>query len=248
MNNVKDTVLNKIKNGEVAMRPRWHFVLKSALALIGMFIITLWLIYLVSFIVFALVASGVVIIPTFGFNGLVEFLLALPWLLILVATMFVILLEILVNKYSFGYRKPLLYTLFGVIGLTVFGTFIVSISGIHNMAMQRSIESRLPLVGGVYRGYGIPLHENIHIGEIESINERGFILDERAKGRLLIVVKDSTKKPRGAIFRIGDHVIVYGHGQAGEIEAIGVRYFLGKIFKPIDRIENKFITEMMPGY
>ena len=133
MNNVKDTVLNKIKEGEVAMRPRWHFVFKGGLALVGIGVLALWLIYLVSFIMFALATSGVIMIPAFGFQGLVGFLLALPWLLILVAAVFIVLLEILVNKYSFGYRKPLLYTLFGVVGFTVVGTFLVSQTGLHDV-------------------------------------------------------------------------------------------------------------------
>jgi hypothetical protein len=238
MNNVKDTVLDKIKEGEVAMRPRWHFVLKGFLLLVGMGVLALWLIYLVSFIVFALVTSGVIVIPFFGFQGLVGFLLALPWLLILVAAVFIVLLEILVNKYSFGYRKPLLYTLFGVVGFTVIGTFLVSQSGIHDLAMQRSVESRLPLVGGMYKGYGIKPNEQVHIGEILAVNDNGFVIDERMNGQLNVVFTESTRKPPELVFKVGDKVIVFGSRLEDEIEAFGVKHFSGKTFRPVERIEG----------
>ena len=243
MNNVKESVLHKIKQGEVSMRPRWYFVLKSFLVLAGMCILGLWLIYLVSFIIFALVTSGVIIIPIFGIQGLIEFLFALPWLLIVIAILFVVLLEILVNRYSFGYRKPLLYTLFTIIGLTVMGTFLVSQSGIHDMAMQRSVERQLPIFGEMYKGYGIPPNERIHIGEIIVMNDKGFILDERIKGKLNIILNNQTQQPKGTIFNVGDHVIVFGPRQADEVQAFGVKYFLGKMFRPIEKFENKIFKE-----
>ncbi len=243
MNNVKETVLNKIKHGDVAMRPRWHFVLKSFLAIVGICILTLWLVYLVSFIVFALATSGIIMIPAFGFQGLVEFLFALPWLLILIAAVFILLLEVLVNRYSFGYRKPLMYTLFGIVGFTILGTFIVSQTGLHDLVMQRSVESRLPIVGGVYKGYGITPNERINIGEIEIINENGFLLDERVKGELSVIVTESTKKPNNFVFQVGDQVIVYGPITNNEIQAFGVKPFLRKMFRPIERIEKKIFKE-----
>ena len=235
MNNVKDTVLNKIKEGEVAMRPRWHFVFKGGLALVGIGVLALWLIYLVSFIMFALATSGVIMIPAFGFQGLVGFLLALPWLLILVAAVFIVLLEILVNKYSFGYRKPLLYTLFGVVGFTVVGTFLVSQTGLHDVAMQRSVESRLPVVGSMYKGYGIKPNEQVHIGEIVLVSENGFVIDERLHGELAVLVTESTRKPKEIAFRVGDRVIVFGNRLENEIEAFGIKHFSGKTFRPAPR-------------
>jgi len=243
MNNVKDSVLNKIKQGEVAMRPRWHFMLKGVLALSGICILTLWLIYLLSFVVFALVTSGVIMIPAFGVRGVVEVWSALRWGLIFIAAVFIILLEILVNRYSFGYRKPLLYTLFAIISFTIVGTFVVSKTGIHELAMQRSVESRLPVMGHFYKGYGLPPHERISVGEILLINKNGFVLNERVEGRLNVTINDYTKVPTGAAFGVGDQVVVFGLRQEDEIEAWGVKPFYGKMFRPSERTEKMRFQE-----
>jgi len=50
---IKDAVLEKIRRGEVHMRPRWQFVLKGVLVALGAVLVALALLYLVSFVFFA---------------------------------------------------------------------------------------------------------------------------------------------------------------------------------------------------
>ena len=78
-------VLEKIKSGQVKMRPKAHFVLKTALVALGFILIILFVLYLISFIVFTLRMSGIWFAPGFGLYGIKIFLFSLPWLLILIA-------------------------------------------------------------------------------------------------------------------------------------------------------------------
>ena len=123
-NTLQETLLAKIKEGQMVMRPRWHFVLKAVLGILGMIILAMAALYLISFILFALREAGLLFIPGFGFHGVGVFLFSLPWILILVSLIFIFLLELLVKRYAFGYRKPLLYSLFGVLGLVVLGSIL----------------------------------------------------------------------------------------------------------------------------
>src|SRR5262245_42216017 len=107
---VKHTVLDAIKAGQVHMKPRWHFVLRGILLVLESILLALSLRYLASFIMFIVYRSGVWFTPGFGFRGLRVFLLSIPWLLILVSVAFLVLLELLVKRYAFAYKKPLAYS------------------------------------------------------------------------------------------------------------------------------------------
>lgn len=235
MNDVKNKVLDQIKGGKVAMRPRWHFVLKGALVLVGMCILILGLVYLESFIMFVLIGTGLGFIPAFGLAGLVTFLLSAPWLLIILAILFVLILEYLVCNYSFGYRKPLLYTVLGIVGFSVLGAFLVSESGLHYQAMERAKDSRLPIVGGMYRDYGLAPHKEVHLGVFSTSTERGFILLSRTGDDLEVVINSSTKVPSANFLLPGQRLLILGFEEGGEVIAKGIRPFYNEEIKSLIR-------------
>ena len=97
---VSEQIVETIRSGGVKMRPKWHFALKTILALTGAVILLLTLIYIASFAIFMLRQTGVLFAPTFGFRGGYVFLRSLPWLLISLLVVFIVVLEILVRHYS----------------------------------------------------------------------------------------------------------------------------------------------------
>jgi len=54
MTDLKDKVLKAIHGGAVHMRPRWHYVLRSALIGTGVFVVALALVFVASLIVHSL--------------------------------------------------------------------------------------------------------------------------------------------------------------------------------------------------
>lgn len=206
------------------MRPKWHFVLRTALMLTGLFLAVLVLLYMVSFIMFVLRQTGVLFVPVFGFRGLVEFLFSLPWLLIFTAFVFLVILEILVRRYSFAYRKPLLYSLVGIILFVGVGSIFVSRSGLHEGFFHYAIERRLPFAGPFYLGYGGARFEHIHPGIVQDMMEDGFHLTDRRGNVFTVVIAPETRFPFGTDFRTGDDVVVFGESAtSGAIRALGIR-------------------------
>src|SRR3989344_2081055 len=120
---IHEAVLERIRGGEVTMRPRWHFMLKATLVVAGIALAGLTLLFVVSLAMFALRASGVWFMPAFGWHGFAVFLWSLPKLLILLAIVFIIILELLVRHYAFAYRRPLLISALMVIALALLGGF-----------------------------------------------------------------------------------------------------------------------------
>ena len=140
---IKDKVLAKIESGEAYMKPRWHFILKTVLWLSGTVIVALLLIFVASLTLFSLRQTGVLFIPAFGFRGIGAFLLSLPWILIVFAVVFIIVLEILVKRYTFAYRRPLLYSILGILFFVIIGSILISITHFHQ-GLYRSVREGSP--------------------------------------------------------------------------------------------------------
>jgi hypothetical protein len=227
---IKAAVIGQIAKGKAHMRPRWHFVLKAALAILGMVFLFFAALYLVSFIFFTLRATGSIFAPAFGFRGVVLLMSSLPWLLIGIALLFIVILEVLVRHYAFAYRKPLLYSLVGILVVVAIGTVIVSRSGIHEQIFEIAKADHLPFGGGFYRAYGLQEPRDVHVGKIVSVidqDENGLPLQLQImslQGRTATVTLPSDVDiPFDESFHIGDRILIMGEFEQGEISAIGIR-------------------------
>lgn len=223
-NPLKAKVLAAIEGGKVTMRPKWHFVLKTALAAAGLVFLSLTLVYLLSFIIFAMRENGAWYVTPFGLRGLRAFLMAAPWLLILVALAILAILEVLVRRFSFAYRRPLLYSVLLVLALVIVSSFAVARTPLHSGLMRNAEQRRLPFGGEFYRGYaGQDDDDDVHPGLVSGFIDEGFELVTLHEGTLPVLVVPSTKFVPDARIRIGDRVIVFGPLDEGRIHAFGVR-------------------------
>ena len=220
---LRENIVSAIKNGRVKMRPRWYFVLKAVLAVLGAATLVLAILYLVSFIIFILHQTGIWFVPIFGFRGIRVFLFSLPWALLALAFVFAAVLEVLVRRYSFAYRRPLLYSIAGIILLVIFGGSIVSMTSFHRGLFMRAEENRLPLGGHLYRQFAMKNFRNVHRGVITKVTDDGFIVSNRRLEVLNIIVTPDTRLPMGFGFAEGDAVVVFGEREEDFVKALGIR-------------------------
>lgn len=152
---MNDDILEKIKNNQVQMKPRWHFILKAVLTMVGGMILLFLIVYLISFIIFIERQSGAGFITSFGPRGWARFLVTLPWALIALSLVFIGVLELLVRRYEFAYRRPLLYSALGII--IVIGASVMVVDNIRfHDRFERFIERRhIPAIRLFYRAYEI---------------------------------------------------------------------------------------------
>lgn len=220
---ISEAVMNAARKGLIKMRPRWYFALKAALAVTGVAIFSLFLVYLASFIFFMLRRTGIWFAPSFGFKGLFVFLMSLPWLLILLTLVFGIILEILVRRYSFAYRWPLLYSAAVIVFIVAASGYIVAITPFHGNLVEYE-KDRGPLCcGGIYRDMDRDRINNVHVGQVYEIMPQGFSLKNRDEEILLVLVSPETKTPFGKEFLAGDVVAVIGERVGAVINAWGIR-------------------------
>jgi len=220
---LREQVLAKIKSGSVKMKPRFSFILRALLLISGLVIAALLVLYLISFVFFMLRSNGTWLAPVFGLRGLGLFMTSLPWLLLLVIGLFVVVLEILVRHFSFGYRRPLLYSVFGILFVLGFTGFIVAQTPLHEGLWERAENERLPLAGTLYKGLRQEMPEDLFQGIVLTLTEQGFHMQSIEEEILLVEINEHTRLPFGSEFIPGDMVMVIGELEEERIEAFGIR-------------------------
>ncbi|TRZ48637.1 MAG: hypothetical protein D4S01_10000 [Dehalococcoidia bacterium] len=223
MGSISNKVFNKIKKGQIKMRPKIYFILRAVLIALMTLLVALFVLFLVSFILFNLRASGAWFLPGFGFGAMGILVKSLPWLLIVIALTLVIILELLVKHFSFSYRRPILYSILGIIIFALLGSFAISRTHLHSDFFWKAQERKLPMMGGFYRGFGMPRLGDVHYGIISEIIDNGFYL-ETAEGEILTILATSTiHSPLGPGIKEGDRVVILGKRDDGVVQSFGVR-------------------------
>ncbi len=218
---IKEKVLAAIRGGEVEMRPRWRFVFGAILFGTGMMLLALVLLYLVSFILFTLRQTGIWFIPWFGSRGAMVFLQSLPWVLILLSVVFLVVLEVLVRRYSFAHRKPLLYSVLGLVCIITIGGIVTA--PWHGNLFDSAREDKLPVLGGFYRGFGLQRFEGVRRGFVTGLAPDGFVIkDLRGITSTVFITPRTRLIPKGD-FEEGDAVVVFGVETSNQIEAESIQ-------------------------
>lgn len=209
------------------MRPRWHFILISALVAVGALFVLLSLFYMVSLSVFFLHDSGAWLIPSFGGRGWFSFLRSIPWLLVFLIVVFAVLLEVLVRRYAFVYRKSLLLSAAIIVVIIFLGGFLIAATPFHRqMAFYADHNELPPPLAFVYgASFRAPPPPDVYHGIILATTTGGFIIvDQNGAGTTTVRINDRTRLPDGVDFSVGTNVVVVGDRVGSStVQAFGVR-------------------------
>lgn len=230
--NISEQIIAAAKRGELKMRPKWHFVLRAGLWLAGMAVAVLGLLYFFSLLLFVARETGIWMAPVFGWKGIFIFLASLPWMIVLSVLAFILILEILVRRYAFAYRLPLLYSALAILMMVIVGGLLLSRTPLHETLSHcpPGNERRFPDSGslpcgtGIYRDLGPRRFDNVHYGTIDGFgdNRGNFVLVNRQQEKIVVIVNEKTRLPFGAQFEIGDAVVVIGDRYGNRVEAFGI--------------------------
>ncbi len=220
---VEEEVLKAIKERRIAMHSKKYFVLQAALLATGVGVLFLAVLYLASFVIFEVFEAGVWFAPVYGLGGWILFFRSLPWLLILFVLVFMFILEVMVRKYSFAYRRPLLYSILSIVAFAIAGGFLISRADFHNQFRNFAQEHHIRGVGRFYRDFGAPRMQEVRKGVIEEVLPGGFLITTRRGETSTVFITSSTRMPSGRVFMAKDAVIIFGPESSGTVQAVGVR-------------------------
>ncbi len=219
---LQERVIKDIASGNTAMRPRWHFAVQTALIITASAFVFLVVLYLVSLLFFVLTRSGIIGAPRFGFAGVRIFFISLPWMLLLVAALFLLMLEMLVQKSPLSYRRPLLVSAVGLGVLVIASSVVVAFTPLHPALLHRAQRNELPGAGSIYRWYTIDHFPRAHPGIMREVRPQGFWMESHRGDFIDIVVTPTTRLPQDALM-IGDTLIVFGEQSGASVSAVGIR-------------------------
>ncbi len=219
---MRSSVLESIKSGQLKMIPKWHFALRTTLVISGGVILALAIIYLGSFIVFAMHQTGAWYTPRFGSRGIYEAFRSLPWVLVILALVFIVVLEVLAKHFAFTYRLPLLYSLLCIMAVVLATSILVSRTAFHRTMSRFVIQHRMPFAEPFYRGFGERHPPDVHRGIVINTTTQGFMLNEIGEP-ITILITRQTRLPFGTDFEPGDQVLVFGDNDDHTIQALGIR-------------------------
>lgn len=117
--NFRERVLERIKDNKVEVYSKAHFTFRIILlAIVAVFTLAIS-VSILNFVFFSVRISGRGTLLDFGPRGFWFFLAVFPWILLLVDIILISVLEWLVRKFSFGYRKSVLYMFMAIFAVIV---------------------------------------------------------------------------------------------------------------------------------
>lgn len=238
-NSIDDKIIDKIKKGEIKMKPRIFFILKIFLMILGALSLFFFIIYLISFIIFSLRASGALFLPRFGFLGVRMLFGYLPWFLIGIVLVLIIFLEIFSKRFTFIYRRPIIYSLLIIIILVLAIGFLIERTSLHSGLFLSARDRNLPFMGPFYRNFGAPPLHDVHHGIVAELIESGLIIETPRNEGLKIITTSETKIISKKEIKEGDELIIFGEREDGTVNAVEIRQ-IEKDFNlfPPDRIHK----------
>ena len=217
---IKDQILEKIKHGNVKMRPRWKFILQAVLLAVGIVLVLLVLLYFFSFTIFTLRETGAWFVPFLGPQWLPIVFRSLPWIIILLSAFFVVVLEILFRHYSFAYRKPFIYSLILILVIMTIGGSLFA--PFHRGILKSARMGGFPAVEPFYRRFGPHRMDEagVYKGEfLAPVPPNGFIIEDVFGGTSTVIINPRTAFPSGSDFEQEESVLIYGRRMDNIIRA-----------------------------
>ncbi len=138
---IKDSVMDKIHNNEIKMKPKAYFIVGSVFAFAGLIASIVTSVFLIGLIRFSLRTHG-----PMGQYRLDNMLSNFPWWTTLFAILFLLAGILIMRKYDFSYKVKPLHLIIGLIFAVIVAGWMIDLTGINDSL------SRGPMQG-MMRGY-----------------------------------------------------------------------------------------------
>ncbi len=129
---LEKTIMAKVMSREISMKPRWYFVLGSALMMLGVVGLSIGAIFLANLTFFLLRSHG-----PMGQWRLQTMMTSFPWWVPILSVIGMILGIFLFRKYDFSYKKNFTVIVIGFITSILVSAAILNYSGLSDIWFTR---------------------------------------------------------------------------------------------------------------
>jgi hypothetical protein len=224
---VQRTVLEKIRDNQLTMRPRAFFTLQVVALIVVALLALLVSVFILSFILFSLRMSGQSLLLGYGSRGWYRFFALFPWGYLALDLFLLLGLEWLLRHFRFGYRRPIVYLLLGVLAVTISLSVLVDRgTRLHEKLLRQADGRMLPVFGNFYEEVRRPHRGGICRCIITAIEGNTLtVVDDHPRGtstpmKIVLPPSEATSS-----LKIGDRLFIAGDELGGELRAFGLRPF-----------------------
>lgn len=227
MEKFEKKIIDKIGNDKIKMKNKAYFIFRSVVLVLTIVFVSLISLFFASLIIFTLRASGLLLLPPLGLRGLKMFLFSFPWIMAILILLLMFSLSILAKKYKFVYKKPLLYSVLGIVIIVLIGGFVCAEFSFHDKIFE--YKERSPIISFFYEEKEI---KDLYVGLVVEVGNNNFVLQTK-NGSKLIIISNITVE-------INDPVMVIGEREGNIINAFDVHRIKSVFPKIRSEIKNTY--------
>ncbi len=224
-NTITNSVMEQITEKKIPQTTRGYFLLRKVVAIVGLSVSLLVLVFCISLVVFRLKVSG----AWFLFiDGRERFLIGLgmvPWLLVVSIVLVALCAELILRRFGFGYRRPVLYTGAALLVVVMGVGYVVTQTPLHR-SMYNKVNGPVPApwFGTLYPKAHMIAPKYVFLGLVHDLDADGFFLRTRGAADVRVVVTADTQLPVERPVGEEDFVLVVGSQENTVVVARGIRF------------------------
>lgn len=199
---LEDVVMQKIKSGQVKMRPKIYFVAWSIFMGAGLVSVIVLAAFFVNIVSFKLRTLGSFGYLWFGQYGIRPFLYTFPWVALLIVIFGLVIGISLLKRYDISYKKSFVGLILGLTLIVLAAGWIMDLTGI-NERFQHIGHMR-----GVYREKFVG--NDWVAGEVIAVEKKLLQIENINGDQVMIEWSDKTVLPFGSDFKVGDKIRAVG--------------------------------------
>ncbi len=226
---IKEQVFEKIRKGEISMRPRIYFIARAAFLIVVAIIALALAIFVLSFAFFSIHESGEQFLLGFGQRGFLAFIALFPWWSLLFTILLILLLDYLLRYFKFGYRVSVLEIFLVVLVTVIIAGVLINFTPLHSTLLNDADHDELPVIGALYEHiHDSHQTQGIYRGTIVSIQGNEFVITDIDNDKDSDDGTWTVVAPAGFAMRtlhVGEHVYIAGKLIRGLVYAYGIQEF-----------------------
>ena len=229
---IKQGISDRIKKRELKMKPRIYFLLGDVFLYGAVILAVFFSVFFVSFILFTLKISGFWFLLRFGLLGFEIFIFSFPWLIFLAELLSLLLIAVIVQNFEFSWKNPLLYTFLAIFFLILISGVATAKTSFHQILFEKAGQNRLPVVGNLYRRYGLIQPKNTHMGKVLQKMEHTIQIESQDGQEIIITIPENGKLEYGKDIEEDDLIMIIGERKDETIKAVNIRRIEGTQIMP----------------
>lgn len=176
---IKQSILEKIKKDEIKMTPKQFFVMKWFTLLITSIFFLILSIYILAYVIFLFADNGLIYIPLFTQSGLIDFIIEIPWTLVFLGLFSVFLFSITSKTFYKIYRKPFLTFFFSILIIIVLSHIILLETGGMQYLKEEAYREKIQLVPNKLLNFRDSQTGAIVVGYVVSTTSESLVVRDR---------------------------------------------------------------------